>query len=238
MTYTWLPLRGPNERGMSPKACPVSGWNDPAYRGLSTLPGIDGWYGLRLEHLIVVDCDTADAAATWLEHVGLTQPHTWVRKTPHGYHFIYRRTPAASMVAAQKLIGMGIQGEIKTGYGHQIVFRAPGYFDVTTEDSIVDFDPSWEPQTAGTNDVPVNEWSELPDGYGDSFMISAAGKFREWGMSYDAILACLRDMNTTLMPTKPMPPSSLKRIAASAVRYRPGDPEVFECPKCGTGWET
>lgn len=221
MTDTWLPLRGPNERGMSPKACPVPGWNEPAYKGVE-LQADDGWYGLRLESYVVVDCDTADAAGRWLDHIGHEYPHTFVRQTPHGFHYYYRRTPTVCMIPAQKLLSIAPKLELKCGYGHQVVYHAPGYSNITAPHNIIDFDPQWEPSASKKKDRPVDEWSEVPDGIGDNFMISVAGKFREWGMDGKTIEACLSWINKTTMTQDPMPKSSITRISHSAAKFRPG----------------
>lgn len=251
----YLPLAGPDARGGSPKACKVTGWNEWAYKGIDPFT-FDGWVGMRLDELIVVDCDCAckkvggrkpdvcetpeaayRARADWLKRLasfGVPTLHTWERKTPHGYHLIYQRVGG---VESRKLSSISPTLELKTGIGHQIVYRAPGYDDFTLC-SPTPFDPAWLPPAVAVR--AADEWSELPDGIGESFMISMAGKLRQWGADESTLRACLEAINAQVMTVAPMPPRSIRRIARSAARYAPDDVDdlaIFECPTCSGTWE-
>jgi len=218
---------------MSPKACIVPGWSDPLYQGVIPLEH-DGWIGLRLDNLIVVDCDDEAAVEAWNRHAG--KP-TWERQTPHGRHYIYRRGVDAYTVTAQKLTSIAPKLELKTGVGHQIVLMAPGYSDLRSERYIQPFDPAWLPSVV-ERDRPIEEWAELPDGIGDTFMISVAGKLREWGADKGTITRCLSAVNEIVMTTDPMGPAAILRLARSAAKYDPAEQQTVDCPKCGTSWET
>lgn len=256
----YLPLAGPNTRGKNAKGCYVTGWNEPAYKGVDLEH--DGWLGLRLDARVVVDCDCAcvkvngakpDVCETpeasrralhdWLAHTGKSLTHTRVRKTPHGFHLFYKRPLTADVgkITSRKLSNISPTLELKTGIGDQVVYRAPGYNDMGRPDGLalteLPFDASWLPEAVAAR--PVLEWSDLPDGIGDSFMISVAGKLREWGADESTILACLVGVNTSTM-SRPMPDRSLRRIARSAARYAPNERaelDIFECPKCSTTWK-
>lgn len=254
----YLPLAGPNTRGISPKACLVTGWNEPGYRGVDSesMPA-DAWLGLRLDGRVVVDCDcgcpkvngskpdvcatpevAGQALAAWRAHIGSDGDDTWVRKTPHGFHVIYKlRTIDAGSVRSCQVPAISAKIDIKAGIGDQIVFSAPGYYDSLLREP-APFDPAWLPPVELVR--PADEWSELPDGIGDSFMISLAGKLREWGADEDTIERCMGLVNREVMTRAPMKQSAVRRIARSAARYAPGerpDVEHFECPTCSTRWE-
>jgi len=246
----YLPLR------TGTKVCSVPGWNEPGYPGVSSeAEPADAWLGLRLDDLVVIDADCAcakvngrkpdvcetqwaavEAVQAWREHGGT---ETWMRKTPHGFHIFYRRLIAdAGRVTTRKLFDISPTLELKTGIAAYVVFSAPGYFDLN-DSRPQPFDAAWLPEQARTAHI-VDEWSELPDGIGDSFMISVAGKLREWGADVETIRHCLDGINVVTMSRSPMPYRSIRRIAASAARYAPGDVAdlaTFDCPTCSTKWE-
>lgn len=233
----YLKLTGPNEKGLAPKGCTTRDWNLPSYTGVATLGGLAGgsWYGLRLDDHVVIDCDCEEAMSAWLDHLGLPIDHTRVRKTPHGYHFFYRR-PAAR-IDSRKLPTIHPLMEVKTGVGHQVVAFAPGYETIVDADPTL-FDPSWLPEVERVN-KGIDEWSEMPDGIGDNAMISFAGKFREWGMDQATILWCLDQINHKTMTRDPMPAKSIRRIARQAAKYETAEhePETIQCASCGAEME-
>lgn len=248
----YLPLRP------GTKVCNVPGWNLPTYRGVQSegMPA-DAWLGLRLDDLVVIDADcacvkvdgrkpavcetpatSALAVTDWLMHLGQSGRQTWTRKTPHGYHLIYARPKTAQQPTTRKLPGISPTLELKTGIAAYIVFSAPGYYDSSTATAQT-FDVSWLPEQAQRT-AAVEEWSELPDGIGDDFMISVAGKLREWGADEVTIEQCLHGVSDATMHRAPMPLRSIRRIAASAARYAPADAadrSTFDCPTCSTKWE-
>jgi hypothetical protein len=229
----WLPLNGPNERGLAPKGCSVSGWSDPAYKGVDVLH--DGWLGMRLDQLVVIDCDNEEAKDAWLAHIDKPFAHTAVRKTPHGYHFLYARTVDAYGITGQKLPSIHMKMELKTGVGHQIVWHAPGYEFAAGEGCVpMDFDLSWVPVVI-EHDKGIAEWDEMPDGIGNSAMISFGGKFREWGMDEKTIRRCLWAINEITMTEAPMTTKEVRTLARQAAKYGTGDhePQTVECLSCG-----
>lgn len=231
---TWLPLNGPNEKGLAPKGCSVRGWNEPAYKGVDVVGG-DRWVGLRLDDYVVIDCDCVEAKDAWLAHIEMPLEHTFVRMTPHGFHFFYKRP--ALRVESRKLPTIHPLMEVKTGVGHQVVYFAPGYDTINAKESIT-FDPAWLPPVV-QGDKGIEEWDEMPDGIGDNAMISFAGKFREWGMSEETMRRCLESINQRTMTRDPMPQKSIRRIARQAAKYETGDHELekVQCVECGAEME-
>lgn len=231
----YLKLAGPNTKGLSPKGCYTKGWTDPFYKGID--PGdVDDWIGLRLDNYILVDCDCEEAKDAWLAHTGLPLNHTWVRKTPHGYHFFYKRGVDSYGVKA-KVPWFLPKVDLKVGPGHLAVYVAPGYETVFGDGSTVEpFQLNWLPTVMETA-KRVEEWDEVPEGSGDSFMISVAGKMRSWGMSEHTMKTCLYAINNLTMTEHPMPSKSIARIAHSAARYEPDERTTIECLACGAEME-
>ena len=107
---------------MVPKAPAVSGWASPGYVGVSpdmhTTQGL--WLGLRCDNLVVVDCDTDEAAKFWLARYNPGRNRrTYVRKTPRGFHFVYTWTEGSPTGPA---VGVFPHVDIRAGRGSQIVF--------------------------------------------------------------------------------------------------------------------
>lgn len=231
MNNVWLPLAGPGHD--NPKGCLVVGWNTPSYKGVD--PTYKGWLGLRLDNAIVVDCDSVEAKDAWIDHIDPTAV-TEVRKTPHGYHFFYQRPVEHYTIAPRKLTAIHPKLELKTGMGHQVVYRAPGYRTLTTC-ARAKIDPAWLPEKTAAN-YEGAEWSEMPDGIGDDCMISLAGSMRRWGMDEMTILKLLHEVNEITMTRDPMPSHALRRLARQAAKYSPAEVKTWVCPNCEHEVET
>jgi hypothetical protein len=220
----WLPLTG--------KQCFVEGWSSIGYQGIDP-ESYEGDVGLRLDRYIVVDCDSPQAKEAWLKHIDQPMEHTWVRATPKGWHFFYRRTPESYGVKLGKIQGVHELIDLKGGMGHQVGFRGDGRWDLTSSVTMMSFDPEWVP-AADQREWAGEEWSEMPEGMGDNSMIAFAGTFRRWGMDEATIAACLQGVNQVTMTTAPMPLKTIKRLARQAAKYNPEDPKTVLCPKCET----
>lgn len=231
MTQVWLPLTG--------KECYVNGWQGIEYKGVDCVTH-DGDLGLRLDNYIVIDCDSTEARDAWLAHIG-TQGihHTWVRKSPKGWHFFYKRTVDAYGVKSGKYPDVHPLIDVKAGMGHYVGFRGEGRYDVSGSSKVdlCAFDPAWLPERSQAEWQGL-EWSEMPDGIGDNSMIGFAGTFRRWGMDEETILRCLAAVNQLTMTENPMPPKRLRRLARQAAKWNPEEPKTVLCPKCETEIET
>lgn len=224
MSNIWIPLQGPS--GMVPKAPAVPAWASPGYHGV-TPDKLGEWFGLRCDGLVVVDCDSQDAAKTWVGRCGKAS-NTYVRKTPRGFHFIYRWTDGSpTQPGAGFLPGL----DIRAGSGSQIVFHADGYSDVASDwDDILPFDPSWLPEAAARSKLgDVGEgWTEMPQGRGNVCLTAIAGAMRKQGMAEQPIRVILRAINKLTMTESPMPKEDVDAIARSVCRYAPDPDVVFE----------
>jgi hypothetical protein len=215
----YIPLQG--AQGERPKAPKVAGWQSPSYEGVSVwLP--DAWVGLRCDGLVVIDCDSSESADAWIKRTGTTDGETWLRKTPRGFHFLYRWTPGSP---DGPKVGVLDATDVRAGRTSQIVFHAPGYSDQTSPEALSDFDPTWLPPRPSSALGDVEEWTEMPDGRGNNTMTALAGAMRRQGMSGDVIYASLKGINKLTMTRNPMPDDMLRQIATSVGRYTP-DPDI------------
>lgn len=221
MKRTYLPLQGPN--GVRPKAPAVGAWQSPGYSGVELgTPEANTWIGMRCDGLVVIDCDSREAADYWLKQTGQLDTGTWVRRTPRGYHFIYLWTEGSPTAPAADVFGGGSHVDIRAGRTSQIVYQAPGYEDVHNEKNLAPFNPTWLPLdfAAATIDRSESEsWDEMPDGRGNNTMTAIAGAMRKQGMSALVIAKCLGAINKITMTTDPMPTEMIVLIAKSVSRY-------------------
>lgn len=226
MKDVFLPLQGPG--APAPKAPAVQGWQSPTYEGV--LPPEERaayddnhWLGLRTDQYVVVDCDTPEAAQSWLAaHPDARD--TWVRKTPHGFHFIYSTAPGAPSAPAVEVLP---RTDVRAGIGSQIVLHAPGYADVAghAPSSIAPFNPAWMSNWRRPSDVGESEdWTTVPEGRRNSTLTAFGGALRKQGMAYEEILRMLATMNKHYCDP-PIEQDEVMLIARSVSRYE-ADPNI------------
>jgi hypothetical protein len=230
---TWIPLVGGEGDDRKRPVASAGGWQMPSYAGVTRATA--GWLGLRLDDYIVVDCDSEEARDAWLRHVDKGIHHTWVRKTPNGWHFFYLRTAQSIGVRTHDPLYIAEKINLKAGKGQYVVFHAPGYDDWTgsSEADMGWFNPAWVKQER-QKEVFGDEWSEMPEGIGDNAMTSIAGVMRRWGMDQQTVARCLVAVNEITMTKDPMPVSAIKRIARSVCKHGPEEQRTVLCPSCGT----
>ena len=184
------------------------------------LDGSEFWCGLRCDGLVVIDCDNLASTKAWLMHIGLRLGHTWLRKTPRGFHFIYKQSAGSPDAPAA---GIFPHVDVRAGRTSQIVFAAPGYKDLTPRASVIAFNAAWMPSNYGVqvNHSDDESWDEIPEGRGNNTMASFAGAFRKQGMSPPTIAKCLGAINRITMTDDPMPVEMIVEIAKSVGRYTP-----------------
>lgn len=240
----FVPLNGPNDEGRKPKAPSTNGWERIGYRGINPKT-YAGWYGLRCDGLICIDCDGEHAMEAWLRIVGATstfQTATWVRKTPHGYHFIYRWHDPLEEIEEVKGPHAGVLPgiDVRQGNTSQIVYsggcgKAECQCDGTYytlgggPQHLYDFHAPWAAtfklrQRARSQ---AETWDEMPDGIGNNTMTAIAGVMRKQGMSSVTMARCLGAINKITMTADPMPKEMVLDIVRSVSRYEV-DPFVDE----------
>jgi KaiC/GvpD/RAD55 family RecA-like ATPase len=215
----FLPLNGPDQRdgkgNLKPAKAPsVKDWSSENYAGVD--PDYGGWVGLRTDGLVVVDCDSDDAAHLWRS---IGEP-TFEVKTPRGRHFYYRwsaGSPSAPAVAV--LPGV----DIRAGRGAQVVVPpTPGYEDAN-DLPMAKFRPAWMPGGAEAGEAQLgdtDEWDVIPEGRRNETLVTIAGALRRQGMSAEQIAYTLASINKRCC-VPPLPVDEIVTIAESAGRYDP-----------------
>lgn len=223
----FVALNGPNDDGRKPKAPSIRGWESPGHKGIDPRT-YKGWYGLRCDGLIVIDCDSDEAKDAWCEIVGLQGAMTWVRKTPRGYHFIYRWHDPLGELDHLKGPHAGVLDgiDIRQGASSQIVFAAPGlvpgYRSITgNPGSVLEFHPPWAADfvVGKKASTSADTWDEMPEGVGNNTMAAIAGTMRKQGMSPYTMARCLAAINRITMTSDPMPREMVLDIVRSVSRY-------------------
>lgn len=234
----FVPLNGPNDKGKKPKAPSLNGWQAAQYRGVNPKTHA-GWYGLRMDGYICVDCDNAEAVDRWFSICGnALGGQTWVRRTPHGWHFIYRWSDPLGehehLLGPHAGVLPGV--DLRQGRTSQIVYHggcgrpasAPEH-ECFTEyktlrggpTALLDFNPAWATgftlRHAHVGDEET--WDEMPDGIGNNTMAALAGTMRKQGMSLPTMVRCLAAINKITMTQDPMPKTMIVEIARSVSRY-------------------
>jgi KaiC/GvpD/RAD55 family RecA-like ATPase len=208
----YVPLRGEDPGGQSPKAPSVKEWSSEDYRGVDREYG--GWVGLRTDGLVVVDCDSDDAVHLWRE---IGDP-TFEVKTPRGRHFYYRWSPGSPSTPSVAVMP-GI--DIRAGRGAQVVVPpTPGYED-GNELPMTHFRPAWMPEADGDGSpADTDEWEVIPEGRRNETLVNIAGALRRQGMSAEQIAYALASINKRCC-VPPLDLSEIVTIAESAGRYDP-----------------
>jgi hypothetical protein len=224
----FVPLNGPNDKGKKPKAPSLNGWQVPNYKGINPKT-YKGWFGLRCDGYLVIDCDNAAAHDFWIER---TFPHaTWVRKTPRGFHHVYRwHDPLGELEHLDGPHAGVLPGiDVRAGRTSQIVYSAVDgkgeqlYNTISGgPTSVIDFHPPWASDFIvrhGADSQDSEVWDEMPDGIGNNTMTALAGTMRKQGMALPTMVRCLAAINKITMTTDPMPKEMIVEIARSVSRY-------------------
>lgn len=221
---TYLALNGPHKRDLkgnlkAAKAPSASGWADETHAGVDPASHT-GWLGLRTDGLVVVDCDSDDAAHLWRS---IAEVLTHEVKTPRGRHFYYRWAPGAPTGPAVGVLD-GI--DIRAGRGAQVVCPpTPGY-TALDEWEPVPFQKAWlAPPPTSADEIELDgggadEWDVIPEGRRNETLVNIAGGLRRQGMSAEAIAHTLASINKrSCVP--PLDLDEIITIATSAGRYDP-----------------
>lgn len=207
MSDTYIPLVG---TGSKPKAPKVQGWSSDDFVGVERTE----WVGLRCDDIVVVDCDTQEAAETWLAHVG--DIRTKVVKTSRGVHFYYKAVPGGPTGPST---GVMEDIDIRAGKGSYVVVPpTPGY-TVVSDHELAPFQVEWVP----SKDIAKydQEWDEIPEGRRNETLVNLAGGLRRQGMDADTIAATLLWWNRHGLVNPPLSDDELYTIARSSARYTP-----------------
>jgi hypothetical protein len=184
-----------------------------------------------LNGVVVIDCDSDDANRRFLE-VCPAATKTLTAKTPRGFHYYFQHEEGVRNDAGRKLgEGIDIRGDggyvlvppsvLDSGHGYHWNYLAtPVQLPRKVADAIVkvlDQPPGLRSDTTGVPDGAIHK------GGRNQHLTKVAGSQRRLGLGFDAILACLREVNEKQC-IPPLPESELVTIAGSVGRYTP---EVF-----------
>jgi hypothetical protein len=184
-----------------------------------------------LNGVVVIDCDSDDANRRFLE-VCPAATKTLTAKTPRGFHYYFQHEEGVRNDAGRKLgEGIDIRGDggyvlvppsvLDSGHGyHWNHLATPVQLPRKVADAIVkvlDQPPGLRSDTTGVPDGAIHK------GGRNQHLTKVAGSQRRLGLGFDAILACLREVNEKQCIPH-LPESELVTIAGSVGRYTP---EVF-----------
>lgn len=202
---------------------------------------------LRTDDLVVVDCDTMDAAAEWLE-LEPNAVHTPQVKTGNGMHFYYARPehPPEELHSDSKVAD---NVDIKTGPGSYVM--APGsrhysgaHYEWVGDSEQRELQPMPElvvkllsKVRSGTSSTLAGpgsaelEWEAIPAGRRNTTLAAFAGTFRKQGMELGVLYALLKSINRAFCQP-PLPDEEIQVIARSVSRYEV-DPNLGEITLVG-----
>lgn len=204
----YIPLRA------GTKVPAVQGWNRAEYEGVEP----EGRVALRCDDLVVVDCDSDEAAATW-RAIGSATKEV---KTPRGWHFYYRWTPG-SPTGPQVGVLPGV--DIRAGRGSYVVAPPTEGYEIVKSRKLAAFRPTWLPERA--LDEPeagdIEEWEVIPEGRRNDTLTAFAGFFRRQGMAPKLIFQVLQAFNESIVDqgSDPITDDELATIVRSISRYEP-----------------
>jgi len=205
------------------KAPLVANWSSESFMGCDPLqhPRL----AMRCDGIVVVDCDSGEAAKDWLAR---TRQGTYTVKTPRGWHFYYRWTEGSPSGPA---VGVLPSVDIRAGRGSYVLCPPTEGYELRTGSGgpLEAFNPSWLPEghtgpLTGSEDY---DWDEIPEGRRNVTLAAFAGTMRRQGMSLRAMFRSLGVLNKLLCDPQ-LDRDEVAAIAQSACRYssRPAIEEV------------
>lgn len=239
MTLCWMPLRG--------KRAVVYQWQkkepgDPMFAQLAAELGDACNWGLRLDDLVVIDCDSPEAVKKWaglcrLE--GLEPSPYRLQGRPGRCSYWYRR-PTGFDVRAGDMAG---DMELKHGPGHQMAVPPSIHPDTGEPYHWLDPEHALEP----FSEEPPDDMPEAPadlvdrergahqegdaaaqvdwigEGRRNEFLTSVGGFLLEhWGLHETALGRALYGVNR-MVCRPPVDEAEVRKIAHSVSLYRPGE---------------
>lgn len=187
----------------------------------------DANVGLRLDDLVVVDCDSPEAVKRWQE----TGPATpCVVTTGRGAHFYYAGDPDVRPGPYDTGI------DIKAGRGAFVVASGSTHengkrYDGPLPSEIVSAQlPPPPPEVVEARSAPTSAtsdtegWDKIPSGRRNDTLTRVAGSMRASGASATTIATFLHGLNKFACDP-PLPADEVIAIARSMARYEP-DPDI------------
>lgn len=209
----------------------VRGWAKDGYQGVER----GDYTALRTDGLLVVDCDSMDAAGAWYEEPGTETPY--MVRTGRGMHFYYQ---AAEGVRSGPMIRGSI--DIKTGKGAYVLPAGALHPSgarytrvVTVKHGVFTERDSHEPVAADLPPAPValiekyrpkheegnplSGWETVPEGARNTVLTALGGALRRQGAGPGAIAATLATFNHNRCDP-PLADEEVITIVGSVCRYK------------------
>lgn len=190
-------------------------------------------WGIRLDDLLVADCDSAEAAMWWRDNCPVGTG--WVSRGARDRRGFWYARPADTHLRTCRLRP---DLEIRTGSGAQQVAPPsihpsgrryewcgpegevvdPAALPIAPEIWIMEQAPRDEVWAEGGGDG----WDFIPEGHRDTALTSMAGQLRRHGASRAFIFTAIEALND-LGCRPPLSEEDLQRISRSVSRYDPAD---------------
>jgi hypothetical protein len=182
----------------------------------------------QLNGFIVIDCDSDDANKRFID-ICPDATKTLSAKTPRGFHYYFKHEEGIRNDAGKKLgEGIDVRGDggyvlippsvLDNGNGyhwHNFYISIPLPGDISTAvRNVLACGVQPEVGTTGARE------GIIPKGSRNQHLTKVAGSQRRLGLNFDAILACLHEVNESQC-SPPLPESELITIARSVNRYEP-----------------
>lgn len=196
----------------------ASGWTRPDYRGID--PDQYERVGLRCDGLVVIDCDSEDAAQRWLK---IDPAATFTVKTPRGWHIYYEWTPGSP---TGPMVGVYPGIDVRAGNKSQVVCKGDGYEALTRPEVLRPFQPRWLQPTEPVDSAVWDGCSPIPEGTRDDTLYRWGCRLRGEGMELEEILAELLYLNDTYC-RPPLPKRQVLEKAKQACQHEAG-PELIQ----------
>lgn len=208
----------------------TSGW---ASADFVTPDNVDADYrALRTDDLVVVDCDTPEAAAQWVKHEPSAALTPQVR-TARGRHFYYARPEnPPDELHSDSRVADGV--DIKTGSGAYVMAAGALHPDGSRYEWIDDSaGRELQPMppivatllrrrqsstSSSSTDADAETWDEIPEGRRNVTLAAIAGTLRKQGMAPVGMMRTLSGINKAYC-SPPLGTEELVLITKSVSRY-------------------
>lgn len=182
---------------------------------------------LRLDGLIVIDCDTEEARLAWRQR-GFDTPVQV--KTPHGHHYYYRLPEGVELKGGPILP----RTDLKTGPKHYVLvppsvneegveylhrgptdpYRAP----VASPEMIELLGGLKSPAAPASDGLPVEHHSLITEGSRNDTLTKFAGLMRRLAFDDEGVRRVLQGLNRSLTD-EPLPIDEVEQIVQSSARW-------------------
>lgn len=176
--------------------------------------------------LVVIDIDVKGNGLETYEKLKDIMPETLTVRTGTGGFHLYYSTDVEVRNRVRFVDGIDVRGDGGYVVAPTSKHKCGGYYEIIKDISIQPITPELleliTTPKADTNSDVQND-VELVDAFGEGErhdrMVKIGGTMYRQGLSYEAVLECLQNMNETVC-SPPLPYSEIKSIAKSLQKYK------------------